>query len=328
MSKVSVLMPVYNGERYLREAIDSVLHQTLVDIQLICIDDASNDGTAAILREYAESDNRITLLTHSENTGQAVARNDGIWAADGEYITMVDADDWLSPEALELAATSLDADPAMGCVLFDLRYVSGADVTPYPARTAEREWSGAEAMELSLDWTIHGLYVARAELFKKYPYDTACRLYSDDNTTRIHYLHSDKVGCCNGIYYYRQHGGNMTQSESMHRYDLLEANTSMAVTLRAENVEDNVRAKFERARWINLTGISIYWMEHERVSASDDVNDGIRSRLRAVYDDIDRRLVPLWLRVKPGYRFCSSFGKYLNAVDRYRKARKLLKRGN
>ncbi len=326
MSRVTVLMAVLNGERYIRKAIDSVLGQTLRDIQLICIDDASNDQTPAILAEYALRDQRVKVITHTANTGQAVARNDGIAVAGGDYITMVDADDWISPDALEKAVAALDSDKRMGCVLLDLKYVYPDRETPYPMRTDKRLWSGMEAFELSLDWSVHGLYVARAGLFWEYPYDTSCRLYSDDNTTRLHYLHSDVVGLCDGVYYYRQHSDSMTNAESIRRYDLLEANSSMMRQLRSESLPDTVLARFERERWINLTGISIYWMEHEGKDGTTSENALLKARLKAVYDDVDRNLLPLALKCKAGYRPCRNFERYLSAVRRYNNVRNLLRR--
>ncbi len=326
MSRVTVLTAVFNGERYIRQAVDSVLGQTLSDIQLVCIDDASTDSTPSILSDYATCDKRVTVITHNVNTGQAVARNDGLKVADGDYVTMVDADDWLSADALELAVSVLDSDDSIGAVLLDLRYVRDGVEIPYNMRTVKNEWSGEEAFALSLDWSIHGLYVARAGLYRKYPFDDTCRLYSDDNTTRLHYLHSEKVGSCCGVYFYRQHDESMTCSEGLHRYDLLEANTSMARLLRDENVSRHSIALFERERWINLTGICIYWIEHERKNGTDDLNTLLKDRLRSAYNDIDCSLLPWSLRLKLGYCPCLNFDWYLKNVAVYRFFRKMIGR--
>lgn len=326
MSRVTVLTAVFNGERYIRQALDSVLSQTLSDIQLICIDDASTDSTPSVLSGYAARDKRVSVITHNSNTGQAVARNDGLRVANGEYVTMLDADDWLSADALEQAVSVLDSDDSIGAVLLELRYVRDGVETPYNMRTARKEWSGEEAFALSLDWSIHGLYVARAGLYEKYPFDDTCRLYSDDNTTRMHYLHSEKVGSCCGVYFYRQHEGSMTGSEGLHRYDLLEANISMARQLRDEKVSRHSIALFERERWINLAGICIYWMDHERKTGNDDLNTSLKDRLRSAYNDIDCSVLPLSLRLKPGYCPCRNFDRYLKNVAVYRFFRKMIGR--
>ena len=120
MSKVTVLVAAYNACKYLAECLDSLAGQTLKDIQIVCIDDASTDSTLDIINEYAAADSRFVVLHLSANSGQAVARNKGIQVADGDYITMVDADDRLSADALEQAVSVLDSDKETGSVLFNL----------------------------------------------------------------------------------------------------------------------------------------------------------------------------------------------------------------
>ena len=98
--KVSVIIPVYNAEPYLRQCLDSIAAQTLRDIEIICVDDGSDDGSPEILREYAEKDGRFTVL-HQQNLYAGVARNLGKLAARGEYLAFVDADDFFEPDLLE-----------------------------------------------------------------------------------------------------------------------------------------------------------------------------------------------------------------------------------
>lgn len=101
MSKVSVIIPVYNTEKFLRKCLDSVCNQTLQDIEIICINDCSTDGSSEILREYAGKDNRIKLIELFENGGAAKARNIGIDIAHGEYIGFVDSDDFVDLDFYE-----------------------------------------------------------------------------------------------------------------------------------------------------------------------------------------------------------------------------------
>lgn len=305
MSKVSVLVAVYNGERYLRETLDSLLGQTLSDIQIVCINDASTDSTAEILQEYKEKDERILVLTQTENTGQAVARNHGIAHCTGDYITMVDADDLLSADALERAVEKLDSDRKLDCVLFDLKYLSeDGSLQDYPKHAEGSEWSGFDAFRLSLDWTLHGLYVARAELYRKFPFDATCRLYSDDNTTRLHYLNSVRVARCSGEYHYRQHAGSMTNSDSIRRFDLLEANTSMSAQISGQPFD--VRMAFEKERWINMVGLYGYWLEHRQMLTFEE-SQNVLERIRTVYRTVDRLFLPISLKFKFGYMPLSGF---------------------
>jgi glycosyltransferase involved in cell wall biosynthesis len=97
---VSFIVPVYNVEPYLHQCLDSLLAQTFDDLEVICIDDGSGDGSPAIIREYADKDGRIRF-ERQHNQGPSVARNRGMELARGEYLFFVDSDDFVEPEMLE-----------------------------------------------------------------------------------------------------------------------------------------------------------------------------------------------------------------------------------
>ena len=99
--KVSVIIPIYNVEQYLRKCLDSVCNQTLEDIEIICINDCSPDNSLEILKEYQKNDNRIKIIDFNENKGSAVARNTGMEQAKGEYIGFIDPDDWIDLDFYE-----------------------------------------------------------------------------------------------------------------------------------------------------------------------------------------------------------------------------------
>ena len=94
MPKLSVIVPVFNTEKYLRECIESILNQTFTDFELILVDDGSTDKSGVICDEYAQLDDRIRII-HQENAGVTRARKRGVEIALGEYITFVDSDDWI-----------------------------------------------------------------------------------------------------------------------------------------------------------------------------------------------------------------------------------------
>lgn len=102
MGKVSVVIPVYNAEEHLHECLDSVVNQTFADIEIICVDDGSKDGSPEILREYEVSDSRIQVICQ-ENSGAGAARNAGLRQATGEYLVFLDSDDFFEPDMLETA---------------------------------------------------------------------------------------------------------------------------------------------------------------------------------------------------------------------------------
>ena len=112
MNKVSIIIPVYNTEKYLRQCLDSVLAQSFTDMEIICIDDGSTDGSAEILDEYAKKDFRIRLI-YQPNGGLVSVRKLGVSEAKGKYIGFVDSDDWIDSkmyERLYTEASEKDAD--------------------------------------------------------------------------------------------------------------------------------------------------------------------------------------------------------------------------
>ncbi|MEE0706238.1 MAG: glycosyltransferase [Adlercreutzia sp.] len=113
--KVSIVMPVYNGEEYLAEALDSLLAQTLRDFELICVDDGSTDASSDILNSYAASDERIRIARQA-NAGVSAARNNGMGQARGEYLIFCDDDDLFAPTMLEEMVEKMDQWNADICV--------------------------------------------------------------------------------------------------------------------------------------------------------------------------------------------------------------------
>lgn len=111
MKKVSVVLPVYNVEKYLEKCLDSVIHQTLRDIEIICVDDGSTDGSGAILEAYQAKDSRIRVL-HQQNQFAGAARNRGLEEASGKYVIFWDSDDYFEKTALEKLYRKCEADQA------------------------------------------------------------------------------------------------------------------------------------------------------------------------------------------------------------------------
>lgn len=109
MPKLSVIVPVYNTEKYLRECIDSILDQTFTDFELILVDDGSTDSSGAICDEYADKDPRIQVI-HQVNGGITVARKSGVRVARGEYVTFVDSDDWIDKDMYRIMLAGESAD--------------------------------------------------------------------------------------------------------------------------------------------------------------------------------------------------------------------------
>ncbi|CRF35537.1 glycoslytransferase [Brachyspira suanatina] len=113
MIKVSVILPIYNVEKYLPKCLESIINQTLKDIEIICVNDCSSDNSENIIKEYAKKDNRIKLINNEKNIGVGLSRNIGVNSSNGEYISFIDSDDFVDNnylESLYTTAKKYDAD--------------------------------------------------------------------------------------------------------------------------------------------------------------------------------------------------------------------------
>lgn len=107
--KISIIIPVYNVEDYLRDCLNSVLAQTYTDFEVICVNDGSKDGSLKILKEYASKYPQFNLIDQ-ENKGLSGARNTGVKAATGDYIFFLDSDDWIEPYSLERLVAAIEGE--------------------------------------------------------------------------------------------------------------------------------------------------------------------------------------------------------------------------
>lgn len=114
--RVSVIMPAYNVEKYIAEAIESILNQTFVDFELIIINDGSTDDTAKIIKDYAKRDKRIVFINRADNRGFITTLNECLDVAKGEFVAKMDSDDISLPERLARQVEFLDNNPNIGMV--------------------------------------------------------------------------------------------------------------------------------------------------------------------------------------------------------------------
>ena len=169
---ISVIVPIYNVEKYLRECIDSIINQTYRNLEIILVDDGSPDSCGKICDEYAKKDVRIKVI-HKENGGLSDARNAGMYVADGKYLIFVDSDDYMVMEGIEYLyklISSNDADIAIGGVErfndLDKATVSSS----YTGAIKEKTMNKTEAMK---DVFLDGC-AAWARIYKKSIHNGIC----------------------------------------------------------------------------------------------------------------------------------------------------------
>lgn len=225
---ISIIVPVYKVEPYLRECIDSILAQTYRDFELILVDDGSPDRCGAICDEYAAQDSRIRVV-HQENGGLSAARNTGLEIAAGDYITFVDSDDVVHPEYLSF--------------LFEILCKTGADISICRFLRYSGETPAAEPCEIAISAVMTGrescyaLYgdeavvyttawgkLYRRKLFEGVRYPVG-RIHEDEATTYKLLYQANKVAVLeNELYLYRQNLDSIMNTRfSEKRYHALTA---------------------------------------------------------------------------------------------------------
>jgi glycosyltransferase involved in cell wall biosynthesis len=212
---VSVVVPCYNYGRYLADCVRSVLDQPGVDVNLLIVDDASPDGSAAVARDLAGVDARVKVRENRVNRGHIATYNDGLASVSGEYVVLLSADDLLAPGSLARSAALLAAHPEVGLVYgHSTRFVD----QPPRARTATRPWtiwSGEEWIELICRGVTNPVstpdVMMRTELMHELVgYDSRVP-HAADLLLWLRAAARSAVGRINGVdqAFYRTHGDNM-----------------------------------------------------------------------------------------------------------------------
>ena len=225
---ISVIIPIYKVEKYLKQCIESVINQTYTNLDIILVDDGSPDNCGLLCDEYEKKDSRIRVI-HKQNGGLSDARNAGITIAQGEYIGFVDSDDYISQDMYEKLHSAIKKNNAQLAVC-NFQYVNedGTEINKQSPVKNEK-LSRIEALH-KLNESMWWYYVTawnklyRKELFSNIRFPFA-RLYEDA------YLVHEIMGECDNIatiseklYYYRQRDNSIiTSGKSVRNYDAVEA---------------------------------------------------------------------------------------------------------
>lgn len=157
MPKISIIMPVYNVSKYLQKCLDSIVEQSLKDIEIICVDDGSTDNSLDILKEYEKKDERFVIVSQ-ENMGQGIARNKGLKISNGKYVLFIDPDDWINVNALE-EVYNFAEEKSANIVRFDYKVYD-----EYSKKT--REISFDEIIKENFDYVIEDKSAYNYKMFK------------------------------------------------------------------------------------------------------------------------------------------------------------------
>lgn len=276
-ANISILMPIYNGSKYLPESIGSIIAQTFTNWELIALDDGSSDNSYEILKQLAQKEPRIRIYYKENDPTGNVARNIALmcqWAK-GEYAFYMSQDDTLSPDCLERLyqrATEINADIVLPDML--LRYADNSLGTwpcSYPPnKDYQLVLSPQEAFYLATDFSINGFGLVRMPLMADKRSDT--RFYdSDEYNTRMQFLHANKVAFAPGTFYYYQGNPNaITHQFSMRRFQRLQTGLMLHDTFCSVFPDKQHRLKLmTQLMHFYLDTTMLLYMHHDEMSVAE-----------------------------------------------------------
>lgn len=257
--KISIIVPVYNAENYLRRCIDSILEQTYTNFELLLINDGSTDGSAKILEEVKESDSRIRVV-HKKNEGVSATRNLGLKLATGDYITFIDSDDFVDKLYLDVLYKSLtenDADIASGnfasfneerqAFLFFTTEETYFEKVYSPQEWLDQENNPRHNLFLTVIFTPFKLY--KRELWEDIEYPVG-RVREDDAIIHKLYLRCQRISFVNSaIYFYSQHEDSLSKTVMQKDIATMISNAEERIALMAAmnyDISEHVKSYHKR----------------------------------------------------------------------------------
>lgn len=290
MDLISIVVPVYNVEKYLTRCIESICKQSYKFIEIILVDDGSSDSSGELCDKYKKQDNRITVI-HKSNGGLSDARNAGIDVAKGEYISFIDSDDYIDPYMIEKLYESIkrtDSDIS----ICNFKYVNedGIEINNKGKYFNENKVIfGSENIEKNLifnnsvHWVVAWNKLYRRRIFDDLRYKTGI-IHEDEFIVHYIYGKAKKVVCITDeLYFYVQRNNSITKSEiSIKSYDICEALTDRAEFYNRKTDDPIIVSKLiVRASYV--TG-NIYEKSRNIEGSSEKYHD-MADRIRKIHVD-------------------------------------------
>ena len=253
MPKISVIVPIYNVEKYINRCVDSILNQTFSDFELILVDDGSPDNCGTICNEYAEKDNRIYAI-HKKNGGLSDARNAGIeWAfehSDSEWLTFIDSDDWIHPKYLEALYNAINET---GCEISICGYEETTGDNPF----VDDSKLQAVTVNTEIFFCEHNVNAVVAwgklykkELFREIRYPVG-KLHEDEFTTyKLLFDYNTLAVVAEPMYFYYINESSITKSQwHPGKMDIFEALDENLGVFKNQNKYNAYILTIKKAMW-------------------------------------------------------------------------------
>jgi len=245
MPKISIIIPVYNVEKYLRQCLDSVVNQTYKNIEIVCVNDASPDNSLTILNEYAQKDSRIIIVDKKENEGLPQARKSGFEKSRGEYIVNIDSDDWVEIDMIEKminVAVEQNCDMVY-CGHFEERESNTNTFVPQIIPENKIKRMKHLIFDFGSAKTVWNKLIKR-ELYEKIKFPKESNSEDGHISSQLfYYIDIDKIGyCLLPLYHYRYWENSLSKNRKLarKRYEGNKANYEQIIEFCKEKFGDDL----------------------------------------------------------------------------------------
>lgn len=318
---ISVVVPIYNVEKYLERCVESLRSQTYENLEIILVDDGSPDGCPAICDAYVKKDARIQVI-HQVNAGLSRARNAGIDIAGGEYIAFVDSDDYVAPDFIESLYQLLQET---GCAIAQCRfaYVQG-EMVPADENQSFRIYRGESLMEQLYGPEEEATYFVvawnklyRRELFEEIRYPVG-RIHEDEATTYQLFHKGRKLAFLDrALYgYYTENAGSITSVFSRKRLQWLTAHEERIAFLKEHGYEKLLSQAYRK---LCDACITFYFRCTDDVEDAVQIRKELKERLKRYRLEGAQWIAELPFQTKAGYQLFevspSSYAKVLKKLQ-------------
>lgn len=282
---ISVIVPVYNVEKYLPQCIDSILNQTIKNLEIILVDDGSLDNSGKICDEFSKKDDRIVVI-HKENNGLSSARNAGLEIAKGNYIGFIDSDDWLDEHMYEILLKLLKENNSdISCCNF-FKATDNKDKIPSATNEIVKSYNNIEGLNNFYNDLYPQTVVAWNKLYKRDLFENISypigKIHEDEGTTYKLYYRANKITYTNrALYYYRTTPNSITTSKfNKKRLDIIDVYDEKVEFIKSIN-NDEIYSK--TLKWYLFNLINCYFECSTNIENSKEYLNLINTKISKTY---------------------------------------------
>lgn len=304
MVEISVILPVYNSENYLKECLSSLLNQTFGDIEILCIDDGSSDGSLMILEEFKKADDRIIVVSQ-ENMGVAKTRNNAMNLIKGNYVYFMDSDDYLDRNAFKKLHDNISSNDSDFCIMKAI-FVNGCEEYKFPAFDLDKEFDKVNFNNFTFtykDIKSHVLNDLFAPWLKLYSANflksrddftfPQIKSYSDAPFHVKTMLNASKISFVpEYLYYYRENDDSLVHSSS-NTINFFKLSDIIESYLKDNGFFDEFKAEFDAFRVVKLVYYMGFADSDEYYTKAKDALSKIEFTSLAADKDIDKMNIVL-----------------------------------